>query len=113
MTAFPAGRLKDRVALERRALDANGDRLGDWEAIATCAASILYRVGTETVLQSRLEGAAVVEVVVRDQGAIAGLGTGWRVRDVRKGRIFDVTAIAWDRPERGFLSIAAKADAVG
>lgn len=92
-----AGELRERVTFQQRGEDANGDRLGDWEAGFTVSARVRALRGSEPVLQSRLQGVQPYSVTIRDSTAARQITTAWRA--VWGGRHLNIRAIAPD--ERG------------
>jgi hypothetical protein len=91
-----AGQLKDSVTLQRRDLDANGDRLSDnWVDDVVRDARIVYQRRGEAVLEARLQGLQPAWITVRlgDDPAVAQVTSGWRAV-ARDGRIFDIKSVA-------------------
>lgn len=83
---MPAARdLKVRVLFQRRSVDANGDRLGDWEDGFERWGEVAYmalRHGGEIVLQGRLQGTAPASISVRDDSETRDITSAWRARAV-------------------------------
>lgn len=101
--------LNAHVSFQRRAEDANGDRLGPFAEVFRCRASVDYLRGTESAQQNRLQGKQPANIVVREAGATKEVDTGWRVvvlagRYVRVGDAFDVQSAA-PAQQRGFLTM--------
>ena len=89
-----AGTLRERVTLQRRAADANGDPLGPWEDQFVSPARVLARTQGEVVLESRIAGVQPVEVTLRLDRQTALIDTDWRLLFL--GWPFGVTAVAVD-----------------
>ena len=89
-----AGLLRESVTLQRRTLDANGDRLGAWADEFSAPARILARTAGEAVLAQRLAGVQPVEVTLRLDRFSAAVDTDWRL--VWLGWNFGITAVAVD-----------------
>jgi head-tail adaptor len=78
MTA--AGQRRERVTFQQRGLDANGDRLGAWDAAGgfTRWARVKPLRGGEAVLQARLQGLAPVEIIVLADSETIDITSAWR-----------------------------------
>ncbi len=89
-----AGRRRERVAFDQRAVDPeSGRREGKWAEAYRCAARIQPLCGTETVIARRLEGVQTVAVNVLACAATRAVTTDWRLRDVRAGRTYNIVAV--------------------
>jgi hypothetical protein len=105
-----AGTLTERMYFEQRGLDANGDRLGDWDATTRFdrAAGITYLRGGEGVMQQRLQGKQPVILTVREEAKTKALTNAWRAVDYRDStRSFDIKSQA-PAKQRGFIEILAE-----
>lgn len=114
-----AGKMRDRYRFEQRGLDANGDRLGAWDAAGgiTVAAETIWLRGMESVMAARLEGKQPVALVIRDSAAARTITTGFRAVDVRTlvagavvagtTRIFNITGASPSSRTRGFIDVLA------
>jgi hypothetical protein len=89
-----AGLLRESVTLQRRALDANGDRLGPWVDEFAAPARVLARTSGEAVLEQRIAGVQPVEITLRLDRFSAAVDTDWRL--VWLGWNFGITAITVD-----------------
>jgi Phage head-tail joining protein len=89
-----AGLLRETITLQRRALDANGDRLGPWADEFASPARVLHRTVGETVLAQRLAGVQPVEVTLRLNTMSAAVDTDWRFMWL--GWAFEITAVSVD-----------------
>lgn len=105
------GDLRHRLTFQRRALDENEDRVGEFEDVFTVWASIDYQRGSELAVGNRLEGLQPATIVIRDTKATRAITTAFRavrrvdptIRDA-EDEIFNITAVAEGR-ERGFLNL--------
>lgn len=103
----PAGEFNQVVRFQQRAPNANGKRLGDWEEPGLKArAKVVPRLGTEPVLQARLQGVQPVSVTVRLKAA-AGVDNAWRL--VWRGVAYNIKT-AVPSVDRQDLEILAQAD---
>ena len=104
-----AGQLRDKVRFEQRGLDANGDRLGDWDEDngLTRSARIVFRRGSEAVLQQRLQGVQPVDITIRSDAATRLITTDWRAVDTRSGQTFNIIAITPDEG-RAYITLLAE-----
>lgn len=106
-----ANELRERVRFEQRALDDNGDRLGDWDpatALEVAAGFVRLRQG-EKVMQGRLEGQSPVVIRVRASAATRAISAAWRAVDVRTGEAFELTSRGDAAEDRAFLDFLATA----
>lgn len=91
-TQHRAGELRDRVTVQRRAVDANGDRLGDWEVKFSRATKILNLRGGEGTLQQRIQGNQPVLLVVRADPDTRPIDNSFRAINHRTMQIYDLSA---------------------
>lgn len=86
-----AGRKHEWVAFQQRAVDGNGDRLGDWDVLGQVEtwARVTPRTGTEAVLQARLQGVQPVEIEVDLDENTEQLTNAWRM--VWGGRFYNLS----------------------
>ena len=107
-----SGQRQERVTFQQRGLDANGDRLGDWDSAGgfTRWARVRMLKGGEPVLQARLQGVQPVEITVLNDGSTAGITNAWRA--VWGGVDFNIQAVSTseDRSERTILAQADQSD---
>lgn len=111
MRAPVLGALRDRVALDRPVLDADGVREG-WTEAALLPARILYLKGGETVQAARLAGRQPAVVTVRAAGAPAGLSPEWRLRDPRRGVVYQLRAVV-PAPDPAWLELTVESGTAG
>lgn len=110
---IPAGELSNKVTFRRRALDANGDRLGGWADQVTLSArrTTVRTRGSEQELQGRIQGLQPVLFTVRLCSAIRGLDNTWSALDVRSGEEFNIVAVEPTKgDERRFVDVLATKD---
>jgi len=87
------GELRDRITLQRRAVDGNGDRLGDWEAGTLRRwTKVVNLRGGEGVLQARLQGNQPVLLVVRADPETRAIDNSFRAINHRTRQIYDLSA---------------------
>jgi hypothetical protein len=109
-----AGDLRERIRFEQRGIDADGNRLDDWDAAngITRAARIFFRQGTEPVLQQRLQGVQPVEITVYSDSQTRTVTTGWRAVNTRTGQAFNIRAPA-PSEDHAFITFGAVDDGSG
>ena len=73
--------------------DGQGGVNEGWTETHVCRANFRYLRGSETVLQSRLSGKQPVVVTIRECAAARAIGTGWRMRDTRRGDEYNIRSI--------------------
>lgn len=110
MAAHHAGELRDRITLQRRALDDNNDRLGDWEGALKRWTKVLNLRGGEGVLQARLQGNQPVLLVVRADPETRVVDNSFRAINHRTRQIYDLSA-ASETPDRTWIEILGVAKA--
>lgn len=108
-----AGELDSRVRFDARALDANGDALGDFVPGFRVWAKVDYLRGTESAQSNRLQGLQLIVIVIRDSAQARTITNAFRAvivsgRGVFPGQEMNLTAVAPDRTP-GFLNIMATA----
>jgi head-tail adaptor len=104
------GQLRERVAFEARPMadDGYGNlQSGEFAEVYRCAARIKPKLGSETVLASRLSGVQPMLITVRVCEALKAIGADWRIRDVRKDVVYDIKAISNPDEKREHLEILA------
>lgn len=99
-----AGALRERLTLQRRGPDANGDPLGDWQTAFTVSAHARPLVGTETVMAERLSGVQPYLFTVRASSETAQITADWRV--LWKGRELNVRACTLNAKRDGYDILA-------
>lgn len=100
-----AGRRKERVTLQARGPDANGDALGDWMAGSAFWARVRPLKGSEPVMQQRLQGIQPVEITVLSCAFTRDVTSAWRA--VWKGQAYNIRAVT---PGEGRDEIALLAE---
>lgn len=89
-----AGDLRERITLQRRELDENGDPLGDWESRFSRAVKVVNLRGGESVMQQRIQGKQPVLLVVRADPETITLDNSFRAINERTLQIYDLSAAA-------------------
>jgi head-tail adaptor len=104
-----AGALKDRIRFERRGVDDNGDRLGDWnpDEAVTRWARLIFLQGGEGVLQQRLAGQQPVVITIREDGETKLIDNTWRGVDTLTGKTFDIREAHPAKGERAAIDLLA------
>lgn len=64
-----------------------------WTEEFIARAQFLYLRGGETVIASRLSGRQPVVVTMRNEGRAKDVTPEWRMRDVRRGTVYNVRSI--------------------
>lgn len=108
---MPAGRMRERVAFERRsdlshgqgaghgqpfANDGYGNRIGGWQVLtglSSYPARISPLRGGEDVIAEKLQGTGLVEIKVRSCVAMRAVKPTDRVRDTRTDQIYNIRYI--------------------
>jgi len=87
--------LRERVTFARRVTitDAYGATRGDWVDQFTVAARIQPRLGGETVIAARLQGAQPVSITVRQSAYTREIDEGWRAMNARSGVVYAVHSL--------------------
>jgi hypothetical protein len=111
-----AGDLIDRVMLQRRGLDDNGDLLGPWENVPSAAedqawaAQIIRLKGGEPVMAQRLQGVQPAVIAVRANLVTRQADNSWRAIDKRTGQVHEFTDVS-ESGDRVWIEILATAKA--
>lgn len=100
-------RLRERVAFQERAVDANGDKLGAWRTGFAVSARVRPLLGGEAVLQSRLAGVQPFEITVRASPATTPISTAHRAK--WEGRALNIRSVARSE-DRLWIRILCDAD---
>lgn len=92
MAGRGAGGLSERVRLERprTGRDDLGRSADGWEAVADVAAQFIFDRGDEGVQAERLTGRTLIKVRLRQSGATRGVTPDWRLRDLRRGTLWNI-----------------------
>lgn len=100
-----AGKLRERITFQERAVDANDDAMGDWQDRITVWAQLVWLRGGEGVLQQRMSGRQPVAIVIRDSTQSRPITTAWRAVNARRPeQVFNITAVAPSK-DPGFLDV--------
>ena len=111
-----AAALTNRVRLQRRPDDANGDPLGPFADVATRRAEIVYLRGGEPVMEQRLQGVQPAVVAVYADSVTRTITNAWRLVDDRTGQVHEITApptVTTDRRWVEILTTARAGDQAG
>ncbi len=89
------GALRFRLHFQQR--DTGDDGFGNpvagpYETAFTQRAAMIARMGTETVMASRLQGVQPYTVRIRYSAQAAEVTADWRIVDARDGRVFAIKA---------------------
>jgi len=95
---FGAGQMDQLVAFDKREPVDDGDGntvSGAWREMFRQPAEFVYQRGrgSETVLAARLSNRAPMFVRVRVSSQTAAVNPDWRMRDVRRGTIYNIRDI--------------------
>jgi SPP1 family predicted phage head-tail adaptor len=106
-----AGELRERIAFDEREqmTDDVGNSVGSWVERFVTAARVRPLKGGETVMADRLQGRQPVVITIRYFQEAATVTPAWRARDVRTGRIYNITAAANMDEHRRYLDLLATA----
>lgn len=112
-------RLRERFAFDARPdltsdsppSDGYGNVEGDFEEQFSVAARLRPLRGGESVLASRLSGVQPVIIQVRVSDNTRMITTAWRARDVRRGTLYNITAISNMDERNEFFDILATSGA--
>lgn len=88
-----AGALDKLVSFQTRALvdDGFGNEIsGDWEHQFEEPARLAPKLGSETVIASRMSGVQPYTLTVRSSGRTRGVTTDWRVMNMRTGAVYNI-----------------------
>ena len=104
-----AGDLRNRIRFETRSTDANGDALGSWTEVCTVWAQVKWLRGSESAVNSRLEGRKPAVLVIRSSSQSRAFTEGLRAvavsgQDVIPGQTFNLTAVT-PAKESGFIDV--------
>lgn len=64
-----------------------------WTERWTCRAQFIYSRGSEVVEAARLEGRPIYKVRVRSCNAARAITTNWRMRDARRGTVYNIREV--------------------
>lgn len=106
-----AGNLRNKIILQRRTADANGDLLGPFEDVITRRAEIIYLRGGEPVMAQRLQGVQPAVVAVYADSVTRTVTNAWRLIDDRTKQIHEITAPPTMTADRQWVEILTTARA--
>lgn len=95
MAHVGAGQLRDRVAFDPPAgeTDVLGGKSEAWGEGQPTAAQLIYQKGSEAVEAARLAGRQVFKVRVRSMSKTRAVTTDYRMRDVRRGNVYNIIEV--------------------
>ncbi len=99
--------LQERVTFDAPSFDDDGVQDGWTDGALTCAAHFRYLRGGETVQAERLRGTQVLVVTIRRNSVADGITAEWKMRDARRGTVFNITAPPVPTEDRAWLEITA------
>ncbi|WP_181171964.1 MULTISPECIES: phage head closure protein [unclassified Mesorhizobium] len=104
-----AGSLRQRVVFDKRGSgsDGGGGVVTGWQEQFSCAAAYVHRNVGEAVMNDRLQGKHTQVIRVRATSLTRPVTTGWRVRDARKGTIFNILD-ATESQDRAWIDLLAQ-----
>jgi hypothetical protein len=108
---FGAGRMSESVAFDKRQEldDGFGNTIaGDWREQFRHPAEFIFQRGSETVMAARLQNRAPMIVRVRMCSATRAVGTDWRLRDVRRGKEYNIRDI--NQESRAYLDMLVESN---
>lgn len=85
--------------------DADGQLVQGWRDEFTAWANIIYKRGTETYEQARMQSQRPVVLTIRASGQAAAVTSEWRA--VIAGRVYDIREDPTPTPARAFLQMLA------
>jgi len=95
--ALKAGDLDRRVGFFERveSVDGYGNTKAGYpdQPAFSVSARIVPRLGGEQVLQGRLEGVNLVNIIVRRSVQTLGVTTAWMAKDMRSGEVYNIRSI--------------------
>jgi SPP1 family predicted phage head-tail adaptor len=106
-----AGQFQEMVALdERQPMDDGYGNVvaGDWAEQFTCHAGFTWLRAGEAVMAHRLESKNPAVIRIRVSSATDRITNDWRVRDTRRGTVFNIRGITLDN-SRAFVDLLVEA----
>lgn len=92
---MPSGKMRHKISLLKRVQtdDGFGNMIaGGFAHQFYEFAEITPKYGTETVVQSRLQGNQPCTIKVRSNLRTRGITAAWRAEDVRSGKVYDIAS---------------------
>ncbi|MBY3333749.1 head-tail adaptor protein [Rhizobium laguerreae] len=90
-----AGNLRSKLHFQKRGQSDDGfgnTVTGEFETVFTDAAEIIPRMGTETVMASRLQGVQPFTIRVRSSTQTRELDATWRAIDARSAAVYSIVS---------------------
>lgn len=106
-----AAKLRERISFQKRieAEDGYGNTVSDWALQFTVAAEVRPRLGGEQVLQSRLAGVNLVNIIVRYSSDTSQITPAWRAFDARTGRLYNIRSDINPEQRRRYIELLCEA----
>jgi head-tail adaptor len=106
-----AGELRESVAFDKiaPAADDGGTVAGAWTEQFRERAGFTVLVGSEPVIQQRLQGVQPVVVKVRSNSNTRLVDASWRIRDVNAGTAYNIRAVTPTSPRREYIDFLCDA----
>lgn len=102
-----AGSLNHRITFQKREEidDGYGGVRGDWVDKFDEPARLKPRMGSETVIASRLQGIQPYTLVVYSSVRTRQVTSAWRAKNARTGTVYDITSIINPDENDAFLEM--------
>lgn len=90
-----SGELRELVAFDQRARvsDGAGNYQSDFVEVFQRRAAFVYAGGSEAVTAERLQGRSILKVKMRNDSEAKRITTDWRLRDVRRGTVYNIREV--------------------
>lgn len=90
-----AGKLRDRVAFDSEQIsdDGHGGKTREWIEQCVRSAEFRYLHGVEAKRFGATTGTATIKVCIRACPVTRQITTGWRMRDIRRGIVFNIREV--------------------
>lgn len=90
-----AGSLSERIIFQQRLAvdDGYGGTHEDWQDIFTDNARLMPRMGSETVIASRLQGIQPYTLTVRSHTQTRQVTPAWQAKNARTGETYDIATV--------------------
>jgi head-tail adaptor len=90
-----AGKLRSLLNFQKRSISDDGfgnEVTGEFATVFTDAAEITPRMGTESVMASRLQGVQPITIRVRSSVRTREVDATWRAVDARNGAVYSIAS---------------------
>lgn len=102
------GAMVEKITFDAPSYDDDGVQDGWTEGAYTCRAHFRYLRGGETVQAARLDGRQPVVMTIRWSAVADTITSDWKVRDARRGTVYNVSAPPVLTDDRKWLEITAE-----